>query len=176
MVQKKTCPICTTHTTNMKRHMTGQHGDKLQFPCDVCNKTFTQKFHMKTHKDRMHLGNRNKHPCTFCTHSSNSRSDLKTHQLTHQQNEPTPCNKCDKEFTHARAMRIHVNRVHAVTTVEFNCNICLRKFRTKAELKQHTEVHKKEKQFKCDQCPREFKRNAQLTSHKKKKHVEITMR
>ncbi|XP_017013777.2 transcription factor Ouib [Drosophila takahashii] len=64
------------------------------------------------------------------------------------------CEECGNHVKGRMAFELHCKRHRGVK--EFECNFCLDRFCTPAELKRHTRKHTGEKPFKCRHCSRSF--------------------
>lgn len=138
------CHLCDT-TFEIPRlymeHMRGKHTpDVLPFGCAKCSKFFVTEKKMLLH--------------AACHRPAEQK---KIH----------PCPKCDKKFTEARKVPIHIQKVH-LGERPFVCEKCGKACTTSAALKQHQVTHTEDRPFKCTECQKCFKDLAAL-----KKHSEI---
>ena len=85
-----------------------KHLDRL---CCVCNKTFSQKHHLRRHIKSVHL--QEQHVCSQCPDQrSFTRTDaLYAHQLMHHG--MIICNYCGAGFGEAKWLKDHVSKYHA---------------------------------------------------------------
>ena len=55
---------------------------------------------------------------------------------------------------------------------KYSCDVCTKKFNTKAQLKNHMFTHSDVKLFKCNICDNQFKYEITLKSHLNRVHKE----
>ena len=149
-IEKKpwTCPKCfqdIAQAKNIKRHQEAcnrhlNHSRKNSrdaLPCDLCEKSFPNKFNLDRHKTQVHqvlLVRSFKCMVENCSFSSNTLKHLKRHKtLKHTDiDDRIPCSKCDGEFLSRQGLLSHITNVHG-----FSCNLCQRSCSTEAKLRQH---------------------------------------
>ena len=99
--------------------MEAHTGDK-HFTCNICNKKFKKRSHLKTHH-RIHTGDK-PFACNICNKRFIQNSTLRNHQLTHSGDKPFTCNVCGKKCITNSQLKTH----HLSHTGEkpFTCDIC----------------------------------------------------
>lgn len=110
------------------------------FKCNSCEARFDDKNNLRSHKKSVH---------------GPSDGKKKT------------CNLCGTVVFNTSALKNHHKRVHEKSERTFQCDLCLKKFFSKAELTQHSFIHCDEKKFKCDLCDKKFASRAYLERHSK---------
>ncbi|XP_006029858.1 zinc finger protein Gfi-1b [Alligator sinensis] len=74
------------------------------------------------------------------------------------------CVKCNKVFSTAHGLEVHVRRSHSGTR-PFACDVCGKTFGHAVSLEQHTNIHSQERSFECKMCGKTFKRSSTLSTH-----------
>lgn len=136
-----------------------------RFSCDLCEKSFLDKYVLKQHMENKHLNivseqDPNGKYCGFCQKFI-FKKNYKEHMK--QKHKRLKCNLCDKVYFNNYTFRSH-KRFHKV---EFTCDDCNRKFKEKRTLEQHIlRVHlRKASHFKCDHCGKIMSFFSTLTRH-----------
>ena len=141
-----------------------QDQDKLtMFPCTECEKTFSQKHHLKQHLE-IHNGNR-PYSCDVCMKAFIHGYDLKRHMRIHTGEKPYSCDVCNMEFAQNSRLKQH-KKTHTGESL-WKCEICEKNFIQSCELKMHLRIHTGEKPFNCDVCNKPFARPGDLVRHKR---------
>ena len=142
---QKTCDICQKHFLNkssLTRHIKTLHsenhkeqGHDKSYKCNSCDKeykTFDGLYiHLRCHN------NEYKYICQHCGLQFQYKSMFDSHLAKHSENKkPYKCNKCEKCFTHISNLSKHT-KICGITTKDFSCDICGKRFKTKRYQKVH---------------------------------------
>lgn len=113
------------------------HNDVKPHICKICNKVFSQKYHLNEHM-KVHTGVK-PYLCSICQKSFTQKGALNTHVRVHTGERPYRCNICQKLFVNKgnldKHFRIHTGKKPHV------CNICQKSFTQKGTLNMHLKVH-----------------------------------
>ncbi|XP_066586730.1 zinc finger protein 626-like [Prorops nasuta] len=136
---------------------------KNRFPCDQCDKRFSTKPNLVTHK-RIHSGVRN-FTCDQCGKSFIQKGNLEAHFLTHSADKPYSCSQCPKAFKTPLQLKKH-ETVHTGAKPH-QCAVCGRTFREKGTLREHHRIHTGAMPFTCEFCGKSFRFKGILTTHRR---------
>ncbi|XP_043251032.1 zinc finger protein 613-like isoform X2 [Colletes gigas] len=136
---------------------------KNRFPCDQCDKRFSTKPNLVTHK-RIHSGVRN-FTCDQCGKSFIQKGNLEAHFLTHSADKPYNCSQCSKAFKTPLQLKKH-ETVHTGAKPH-QCAVCGRTFREKGTLREHHRIHTGAMPFTCEFCGKCFRFKGILTTHRR---------
>ncbi|XP_076163197.1 uncharacterized protein LOC143144552 isoform X1 [Ptiloglossa arizonensis] len=136
---------------------------KNRFPCDQCDKRFSTKPNLVTHK-RIHSGVRN-FTCDQCGKSFIQKGNLEAHFLTHSADKPYNCTQCSKAFKTPLQLKKH-ETVHTGAKPH-QCAVCGRTFREKGTLREHHRIHTGAMPFTCEFCGKCFRFKGILTTHRR---------
>ena len=128
------------------------HTGKKSFTCDICQKSFIQSAH------------------------------LKTHSLTHTKIKDFKCKKCTKQFSQSAHLKTHTKTHAEKREKNYNCTFkekidgwdveCGKSFETAGTLKTHVLTHSGEKNVKCLICDQRFKLKGNLKRHMSNIHKQ----
>ena len=119
--------------------------------------------------------------CTICSKEFSSSSGLQTHMLLHSQENVHVCHVCSSVFQEKALLQKHMTEhgsgvgdclsvsnmkvqgnAHASEAVQFDCDVCQRKFTRKCYLIRHMSAHRL---FNCTLCSKTFTKYTFLTKH-----------
>ncbi|KAJ2851943.1 hypothetical protein IWW36_000716 [Coemansia brasiliensis] len=92
----------------------GAGASKRQFHCDICNRSFSRQYNMRTHRlthDPQSQAAR-PHKCTHCLRRFTRKHDLERHQVLHDDSDAFKCDVCHRGFARLDVLDRHVNAVH----------------------------------------------------------------
>ena len=112
--------------------------------------------------------------CGECGAGFKKQSHFKSHVEVAHGKKRVKCDKCEKDFCTASAMRAHSIVAHKENyneLEEIKCEICEKSFTTKSSLRRHVSSnHATERPFICPVCKRDFKTNVLCQKHIKLHH------
>ena len=151
--------------------------DKSMVACDLCQKMYSNKWHLRRHFITKHSNNTiEKVPCEQCDSTFASKWHLNRHiDEKHSAIEKFECNQCPQRFTAKRLLKSHIVREHE--KAKFQCEQCDMKFNKESRLVSHTATHyigHKTAQVKiqCSSCPRSFNNDFKLQKHQASAHKD----
>ncbi|XP_044743514.1 zinc finger protein OZF-like [Chrysoperla carnea] len=167
------CKVCNksfSNTHKLKRHKF-IHGER-NFACTKCDLSFKDKWILKRHVKTVHYASQQYEACHVCGKSFKKRHFQK-HLATHGDRVIFKCEICLKEFLHKHNLDQHIKYVHENIERERNhlCNICGRGFHKMDDLRRHFLTHTKEKPYACDKCDKKYRTKYALTTHISRTHL-----
>ncbi|XP_013393556.1 PR domain zinc finger protein 16 isoform X2 [Lingula anatina] len=111
-----------------------EDGDR-KFPCEHCDKYFTDPSNLQRHIRAQHVGARC-HACPECGKTFATSSGLKQHQHIHSSVKPFQCEVCLKAYTQFSNLCRH-KRMHADCRQQIKCKDCGQAFSTVTSLSKH---------------------------------------
>lgn len=149
----------------------GEDNNKNKFKCDLCNRLFSRKTHLKRHMT-IHTDER-AYVCTAtgCDKKFRRLDHLQNHLSRHAQLRPYICSHCQNTFARLDHLRNHMEARHTEKkpSNKWSCSECNRNFSSEKNLKAHERTHSV-KAFNCKVCNEEFASKNDLNKHVSKSH------
>nr|XP_046273876.1 zinc finger protein 384a isoform X4 [Scatophagus argus] len=137
------CPHCSKSFANssyLSQHIRIHTGAK-PYTCSYCQKTFRQLSHLQQHT-RIHTGDR-PYKCNHpgCEKSFTQLSNLQSHRRQHNKDKPYKCHNCNRGYTDAASLEVHLS-THTVKHAKlFSCGLCNRSYTSETYLMKHMRKH-----------------------------------
>lgn len=160
------CEICGSAFVSLnllKRHL--QIHEAGSFPCDKCDKVFSNAAKRTLHMRGVHLKQFPRR-CPICPERFNSNYQRTKHlRIVHNQSTGLyRCETCSREYDLKYHLLIHIRSVHLQERNQ-ECNVCHARFFSKYCLSRHMVIHTGEKNFRCDICGKAYARKRNLREH-----------
>uniref|UniRef100_A0A673NEQ1 Zinc finger protein 384-like n=1 Tax=Sinocyclocheilus rhinocerous TaxID=307959 RepID=A0A673NEQ1_9TELE len=137
------CPHCSKSFANssyLSQHIRIHSGAK-PYTCSYCQKTFRQLSHLQQH-NRIHTGDR-PYKCSHpgCEKAFTQLSNLQSHRRQHNKDKPFKCHNCNRGYTDATSLEVHLS-THTVKHAKlFSCGLCNRAYTSETYLMKHMRKH-----------------------------------
>ncbi|XP_024920712.1 zinc finger protein 384a isoform X5 [Cynoglossus semilaevis] len=137
------CPHCSKSFANssyLSQHIRIHSGAK-PYTCTYCQKTFRQLSHLQQHT-RIHTGDR-PYKCNHpgCEKAFTQLSNLQSHRRQHNKDKPFKCHNCNRGYTDAASLEVHLS-THTVKHAKlFSCALCNRSYTSETYLMKHMRKH-----------------------------------
>lgn len=132
------------------------------YRCHLCLRLFDLRDELKTHVVS-HTDNNN-FSCDQCEMTFSHRQNLVRHQSVHSEEKQFICKHCGKRFPTLANQRRH-EKTHESSDLPFPCSFCAASFAHAARLQKHLRKHHPEHYYPCDVCPKFFLEKDQLKKH-----------
>ncbi|XP_063698594.1 zinc finger protein 567-like [Culicoides brevitarsis] len=110
--------------------------------------------------------------CEICTSQTHFKGFLpwKSHMKDVHGNDQPTYSCCDVKLINERSFMVHINRYHDPVSSDkllFECAICLKRFKHKARIRAHMQVHIRhdENGYKCKKCDERFYKSIHWRTH-----------
>nr|CAD7453772.1 unnamed protein product [Timema tahoe] len=132
--------------------------------CRFCGKKYLNKACLRKHESQ-HKG-AGVYQCRECKEGFESKSDYRQHRLKRHGREHV-CLRCQRTFSNASNLRIHMNNKHTDQTPEsYACQLCGKQFKQKGNLKVHLDSRcGSEPRHACSVCGKAFMSVGSLSTH-----------
>lgn len=134
------------------------------FKCDLCDKAYRRKSHLKQHYTS-HTGVK-PFKCELCDQRFSRLEHKKRHQAIHMNIKRYECEFCDRKFSRPDHMLTHLKRHEGV--LPYKCNRCGLRFGTSKEKIDHLRTHVDA--YRCDGCSDRFETHRDLIEHRQTVH------
>ncbi|XP_031351620.1 zinc finger protein 624 [Photinus pyralis] len=129
-------------------NQTAELGER-PFLCSTCGASFKKRSILQQHMTR-HTGKSIKCHHSGCVFSARFPAELKTHLLTHSDDKPFSCDRCDYRGKTKQQLERHFS-MHQ-DSKKFQCPQCTFSSRLASHLKRHLRLHTGAKPFVCPHC------------------------
>ncbi|XP_032678023.1 PR domain zinc finger protein 5-like [Odontomachus brunneus] len=165
------CSFGADTLMSLSEHMKAVHNtiDVLPISCDICSKKFLRRYHLKRHKETVHVDTLRK--CPACRRNFKNKVLLEKHISL---NNCLQCQICDQKFD---VLEKFIRHYKMCTKTEYTCRECSYKTRSKNCFITHIKsVHNAIDVLPifCDICLKNFTRQPHLKRHKESVHVDNT--
>ena len=179
------CDYKATQRSQLKIHIQSVHDGK-RYQCEVCNKEYTSKGNLQSHKKSAHKTKRNsakyensrgyyrKYPYTEVLHDGQTfyqcdqcmrefQETDKRLYAQHMNNCGRSCSFCGKTYKRKSSMQ----RCEASHTNSYRyfCSWCGKGFMCNQRMGRHERIHTGQTPYQCNECGKRFKQSNQLKSH-----------
>jgi len=96
--------------------------------------------------------------------------DLNNHQIEHSNFKPFKCPKCEHRSNYKTNMARHMTRHSQTDKSSFQCQLCVKTFKSSRDLTRHKIFHSDGKPFECPKCEHKTKYKRALAEHIKSIH------
>ena len=115
----------------------------LKFPCHICPDVLSNKQALERHVRNVHVVSVRNFKCAVCGSAFKDKEYLARHEKLHQTaataRRSDPCAQCGKVLASARALAVHVKRVHE-RDFKHTCEDCGKSFPFLNTLQIHAEM------------------------------------
>ncbi|KAJ0184280.1 hypothetical protein K1T71_000703 [Dendrolimus kikuchii] len=177
MKREYSCELCRKtfkRQSRLESHMAGHEAAvarRLAY-CSICDIQYKNIYVYRSHlRNSVHHAE-TLYPCSECDKKFASKVYRTNHyNFYHLQKTKYKCDLCNKLLISAWRLKNHKQKYHGLTRPrEHSCNLCDKKFFTRATLRGHVLTHSKERSFMCEDCGDTFKQKPALYTHSRQVH------
>lgn len=96
---------------------------------------------------------------------------INRHLLTHNPEQPYPCDFCSRRFSSKYSLQQHLIKRHNANKKPFSCKSCTQSFTLLEELKTHSQLHSIKTNY-CIDCKKKFRTKLGFDKHLQVVHSE----
>ena len=167
------CDQCSKSYSSRKAlnlHKKTKHVEERKFVCQVCDKAFITKHHLKNHLICHDV--KRDYKCRFCEATFKKNDVLKMHENVHTKERKFICDICGEHFLRRSSLRNH-RLTHFPGLGRWKCRYCDHKFRTQSVMMTHIKnrhadedlAHERPLCRKCRQCGKIYAKGLTFRIH-----------
>lgn len=143
------------------------HLDPNAFRCKVCNRRFSSRANLCTHKQSQCVPSYESNNLSSASTKTKAESD----ELISRWRPDLQCELCSEHFPSFTLLKKHARRQHPNN--EFYISCCERKLKFRCQIEDHASIHIDSSSFKCNLCGKCFLNGNNLQRHKRDSHSYI---
>ena len=155
--------------------------EQIRYMCYLCSKHYADKYRLKDHIKRTHIGLIKILDCYMCPKAFETECGLKEHISIIHEGVLFLCETCPKSFKSKKNLKGHIEKVHQGKRKYIICEECQRKYGSRSALRIHMKNDHLGKPvdtkiFKCSNCGfwdllfSNFKQHQKIKCNKLKPH------
>ncbi|XP_035679655.1 zinc finger protein 729-like [Branchiostoma floridae] len=162
---KYSCPNCVFRSRGYKALQKHLAEESHSHMCKVCGRICTSRELLKSHM--VSHNDQNSFLCEECGRGFKSSDAMRRHRLQkHSEQRNHICPHCGLRFKLSNKLGRHIRTVHA-TDKPHKCHLCDRAYTRRDKLRDHLMTHTNERPYKCSYCSLGFNRKDHLNDHVK---------
>ena len=138
--------------------------EKNSFRCEICLKSYQNKYNLATHRRHKHLGEK-RFACPVCGRRFATKQAMKGHLATHSDERKFKCQLCPDERSFKTKIGLH-NHMRYHYEPQYACEHCGKKCYNSGSLKEHMRFHF-EPTYACEHCDKKCYTSCDLKRHEK---------